>query len=287
MKKTSIFFTLFLAMLYITLSSDKDGAAHHGHGDITGATTGTVGHCQTGSCHGGNNAGTIVRLQVIDTATMLPITVYNAHQTYLITLTGDATSIPTSLPAFGFQVSAVRGNHTLAGTYTLHPSYASTTQIISCGATTVVEQNAAMRQAIVDTNKYYVAFYWTAPAPVSDSVSFYALLNAVNENNAKSGDYPNAAPKVTIYENPADTKVAQVANPGSDISVFPNPATTQITVQSTNQPIDQVTITNLAGQTMYSQQSKGKQAHIDISAFPKGMYIMIVNNAVVRKFVKE
>ena len=66
MKKNSLVFTAVLAMLYITLSSDIDGAAHHGHGNITGSASGAVGHCQTSSCHGANNPLTIVQLQVLE-----------------------------------------------------------------------------------------------------------------------------------------------------------------------------------------------------------------------------
>ena len=67
MKRNSVIIAFILGILYVTLFSDIDGAAHHGHGDVTGAPSGTTGHCQTSSCHGANNANTIVQLQVLDT----------------------------------------------------------------------------------------------------------------------------------------------------------------------------------------------------------------------------
>jgi len=224
MKKGSLVVTLALSMLYITLSSDIDGPAHHGHGDITGATTGAVGHCQTSSCHGGNNPLTIVQLQVLDSSTMYPITTYNLNQTYLITITGDATGISTSLPGFGFQASAVFSNHTLAGTYTIPSAMAGNIHTYPCGATTVVEHTTRLAPISAGVNKYSVQFYWTAPSSGGDSVTFYALLNAVNGDGGSSGDKPNAAPHVTIYENPAIAAVTQVHNTLSDFTVYPNPS---------------------------------------------------------------
>ena len=201
--KKSIILTLLLGFLYVVLSSDIDGAAHHGHGNVTGATTGVVGHCQTSSCHGANNPLTIVALTVTDTSTMLPITVYNALQTYLITITGNDTAIATTLPGFGFQASAVLGNHTQAGTFVIPSASSGSLHTYPCGATTIVEHTVVLSPTAPGSNKYSVQFYWTAPPPASDSVSFFSLLNAVNGNSDNSGDYPNAAPRVTIYENPA------------------------------------------------------------------------------------
>lgn len=229
MRKKSIIFAAFLALLYITLSSDIDGPAHHGHGDITGATTGVAGHCQTGSCHGGNNPLTVVQLQVIDTTTMLPTTTYRPFHTYLVSIKGDATAVSTTLPGFGFQASAVLGNHTLAGSYTIPTALARNIHTYACGATTVVEHTATLLPDTTGVNKYSVEFYWTAPAPFTDSVTFFALLNAVNGNGGKSGDYPNAAPKVTIYEDALDM-VQQVNTTANHFSVYPNPSTGTITI---------------------------------------------------------
>ena len=220
-------------MLYIVLSSDIDGPAHHGHGNVTGATTGTVGHCQTSSCHGGNNPLTIVQLQVLDSSTMLPITIYNATQTYIVSVTGDATGISASLPGFGFQVSAVLGNLTQAGTFIVPDSSARNIHTYPCGATTIVEHSTTLLPQASGINKYSVQFYWTAPSSGSDSVTFYAMLNAVNGNGASSGDYPNAAPKVTIYENPATAAVTQVNNTVNDFTIYPNPSTGNPTIQYT------------------------------------------------------
>ena len=243
MKKNIFVFTGLLAMLYITLSSDIDGAAHHGHGDVTGATSGTVGHCQTGTCHGGNNAFNVVQLTVTDTTTLLPVTTYTALHTYLVTITGNATAVTTNLPGFGFQASAVLGNHTLAGTYTIPTAAVHNMHTFVCGATTVVEHTNTLSQDTAGINKYSVQFYWTAPAPFTDSVTFYALLNAVNGDGGKTGDYPNTAPHVTLYENPADAGVTKTSATANEFTVYPNPSSSSPTISYSLLSSQKVSIT--------------------------------------------
>lgn len=231
MLKNSIVFTCILALAYITLSSDIDGAAHHGHGNITGSSTGAVGHCQTSSCHGGNNALTLVTLQVLDSSTLQPITTYNALQTYLVTLSGNDTAVTSNLPGWGFMASAVLGNHTQAGTFSIPSALASKIHTFNCGTTTVVEHSVTLSQTTTGVNKYSTQFYWTAPAVGSDSVQFFSLLNAVNGDGGSSGDYPNAAAKVTIYES-ATSGINSLNNTVSSLalSVYPNPSLSGTTI---------------------------------------------------------
>ena len=269
MKKNSIVFTLLLAFLYIVLSSDIDGAAHHGHGNLTGSPTGGTAHCQTSSCHGANKAQTLVTLQVLDTSTMMPITVYNALQTYLVTIDGNDTAVTTSLPGFGFMASAVLGNHTQAGTYTIPSALTGKIHTYPCGVTTVVENSLVLPATASGVNKYSTQFYWTAPPVASDSVSFYSVLNAVNGNGSSSGDYPNASPVVTIYENPATatcgiptglahTAISQTsvllnwsAVPGAVSYKVQYRATGAITWSTTNATTTSVTVTGLTPATTY------------------------------------
>ncbi len=83
----------------------------------------------------------------------------------------------------------------------------------------------------------------------------------------------------------------------NEITIFPNPATTQLTIQSTAQPITHISITNLLDQTVFNLQFTvgSLQASVDVSALPAGMYFVRINDspsassgqAVVRKFLKE
>ena len=79
--------------------------------------------------------------------------------------------------------------------------------------------------------------------------------------------------------------VPQIAN-NNDIALFPNPAYDELTIQSTEK-INNVEITNLIGQTIYTNKFNTEKAEVDVAAMPAGIYFVKVNNTTVRKFVKE
>ena len=88
---------------------------------------------------------------------------------------------------------------------------------------------------------------------------------------------------IGIYEGIAATPAA------STLSIFPNPATTSLTIQSSIQPVTDISIANLLGQEVGSKHIAGGslQASVDISALPAGVYFVKVNGGAVKKFVKE
>jgi uncharacterized repeat protein (TIGR01451 family) len=82
---------------------------------------------------------------------------------------------------------------------------------------------------------------------------------------------------------------------GSSITIYPNPAHDLLYINipdntslSFGEGRGEVTITNLLGQTLYSQQptTNSQLLTIDISDLPNGVYIVKINDE-VRKFVKE
>ena len=75
----------------------------------------------------------------------------------------------------------------------------------------------------------------------------------------------------------------------NQISIFPTPASTQLTIQSTNQPINQITITNLLGKTLLLQNAPAncKLLQVNISTLPPAVYFVKINGTEFRKFVKE
>jgi sugar lactone lactonase YvrE len=84
----------------------------------------------------------------------------------------------------------------------------------------------------------------------------------------------------------SNTLAVPVVNNVKDLCIFPNPATTSLTIVSTDN-ILQVVITNLLGQTLYTNAYHTTHATVDISVLPGGVYFIKVNNTEVRKFVKE
>jgi hypothetical protein len=70
------------------------------------------------------------------------------------------------------------------------------------------------------------------------------------------------------------------------LTIYPNPATTSLTITSQS-PINQITITNLLGQTIYSNNYNSEQVQVDVSDLPTGLYFVKVNGSEMRKFMKE
>ena len=80
--------------------------------------------------------------------------------------------------------------------------------------------------------------------------------------------------------------VAAVSN-AHPLTIYPNPATNSLTISSADQPISQVTITDLVGQVVLTHAYNTKLAKIDITSLAQGIYLIKINGAEVRKFVKE
>ena len=79
------------------------------------------------------------------------------------------------------------------------------------------------------------------------------------------------------------------ANYNKTIRLYPNPVKDNLTIESPTNANQKLEIINLLGQTMYTYYIYSK-ATIDVSSFPKGVYLIKINTpngVVVKKFVKE
>ena len=73
------------------------------------------------------------------------------------------------------------------------------------------------------------------------------------------------------------------------IKIYPNPTSSTLTIETNSTTKQNIEIVNLLGQTMYTHYIYSK-ATVDVSAFPKGIYLIKLNTdkgIVVKKFVKE
>jgi len=90
-----------------------------------------------------------------------------------------------------------------------------------------------------------------------------------------------------IIDTPSATSLGILKTALAQVEVYPNPACTSLTIVSTTQPINQITITNILGQAVYSNKYDTTKAQIDVSSLPTGLYFVKINGSEVRKFVKE
>jgi trimeric autotransporter adhesin len=71
------------------------------------------------------------------------------------------------------------------------------------------------------------------------------------------------------------------------INIYPNPAHTQLFIQSTGEPVNEVTISNLLGQAVYTHEFSNTLVQVDVADLPNGMYLVRINGTEVRKFIKQ
>jgi len=73
----------------------------------------------------------------------------------------------------------------------------------------------------------------------------------------------------------------------NELTIYPNPATNLLTISSTGPSIKQLTITNLIGQTVYTNEYNELKVQIDVAGLLTGVYFVRVNGTEVRNFMKE
>jgi len=86
--------------------------------------------------------------------------------------------------------------------------------------------------------------------------------------------------------NKFSTGTPIIKKTGKDCILYPNPAYNSINISCTY-PINQITITNAIGQTLYSSKYDVSSTSINIINYPPGLYFACINNSKVIKWVKE
>jgi hypothetical protein len=88
----------------------------------------------------------------------------------------------------------------------------------------------------------------------------------------------------TLHTPP--TAIKDIDVPGNEVFLTPNPATNILTINGTNR-ITQLVIINLIGQTIYSNTPNTEKAEVNVSNLPSGIYLIRINDTIIKKFVKE
>jgi hypothetical protein len=82
------------------------------------------------------------------------------------------------------------------------------------------------------------------------------------------------------------TSLVKDPTSNSGIIIYPNPATTSLTI-SAPANITSLTIINLLGRTVYTNQYNSQQVQVHVADLPAGIYFVKVNGVEIRKFVKQ
>ena len=296
MKKKSLLVLFTAIACSVVISGYHAGPAANGY-DCTGAETGLgnfAGCGGTGGCHS-SSATTGITLTVVLDSAGKPTTHYTGGKAYTIVITGTNTTT-NSLPKFGFQIGCIKGSASVVtptneGTFG-SPYPASThysAGVASYYVLNVVEQSTQLSPTSGTGGNgtvYKETINWTAPAKGTGTVSFWAALNAVNnDGNADKQDLWNLK-NVAISEWPVATGVDQVTENTLNLSVYPNPAkySTTLNYNLTEEANVQVGMYNMAGQKVYDmnygQQTAGDhQQQLDLAGMnlKSGIYIITIN----------
>ncbi|NCX95021.1 MAG: hypothetical protein EBX41_01180 [Chitinophagia bacterium] len=208
MKKSFLVVLIAGILCQIVLSSDSRGY----RGNVTGSTGAGTGANQGCSCHGSQNGSIDVSVELDSAGTA--VNHYTPGGSYTIKISGVNNS-SSSLPKFGFQLSAVLANATPAGGNTMAgqpgamqagtwgTSLPTGTSSITVGSLFLIGHSTPLAAATGTGGSgttYVQSIPWTAPAANSGAVVIYGVLNAVNGNSASNGDLFNIAKTLYIPE---------------------------------------------------------------------------------------
>lgn len=268
MKK--IYIIGILGLMAVALSSayifkDQNGRAN---------ATGSPGEVTCGNCHsGGSSASSGVSVTAVPSFsnnTYYPDSVYN------VSITVNAAGFNK----FGFGCEVLTDANANSG---LLSNPGTGVKIIATTRKNVT--HSTPKTGVNNTAVFN--FKWTAPSAGAGTANFYVCGNAVNGNNAFSGDLPiphhytvaEAAPPVDTTNT---SSVRELSNaPVSFLHVFPNPANglVQIDYVLTGNAKVLITVTNMNGQILKSvsqdQQFTGSNSYVlNTKELPKGIYFV-------------
>ena len=189
-------------------------------------------------------------------------------------------------------------------TYTANGTYHScVTAYTYCGSDSACHDfiicSTSPVASFTDTGTLTVGYTYTGTTFMKDSVKWNfgdghtdTVLNPVHTFTA-NGTYHVC---ITVYTYcGSDSACKDVVVHGLGVNtiniskiegIYPNPATNPLTISASDK-ITTIAITNLLGQTIFTHEYNSEQVQVDIANLPKGLYVIKVNGAEVRKFVKE
>ncbi len=276
--KRILLLTATSGLLYLTLSSNSVGPAAMGL-NATGSP-GSSSSC--GGCHGGGPGTTAAALQIrkLSTGPNGPIvTQYMPDTNYIVKVVGNHAT----LTHFGFQLTALKTANTNAGTFSNLPG---TVHSSTVGNKLIVEHATQLAKT---NNQFEATFNWKAPASGTGTVTFYGIINAVNNNSQVGGDKPSPPFTIALSE----TTPASVGNVEQlmRVEVYPNPVTTQLNVKTGN--IEKGTYAlsayDLNGKQIFHTTltitNAGQEASINTVDWASGIYHIQLSKGEIKKTI--
>lgn len=286
MKKKILLFTSVVLISSYVLSSYNRGAASNGY-DCTGAEsslTGTYANftgCTNGGCHGNTTPTTTVGITITLDSAGYPTTHYKGGMTYYVKLTGT-NGTGTSLPAYGFQLTAIKGtSRATTSTGIQGGTFASTglpasTQLTAPGTYTCLSILEQSTRISVSGTTFTDSFSWTAPIAGTGVVSFWSAVNFVNGNGSADRTDQWDTAKININEWATSAGVATIIE-NTEVVAYPNPVSNMLNMQINGaEGIYNVTVYDLAGRAIMNENitatGNNYTTSINTTNWATGMY---------------
>lgn len=276
MKKRFLLVPLFGVFAYVTLSSDSNGPG----GNKTGSHGASAG---CGSCHGSSATSGVTLSFVLDSAGT-PVTRYKPGMTYTLKMTATNTT-SNNLPKFGTQMSVVSGSGSSSTNAGQFQSWPASTDTFRTGGICILEHTARLSPATGTGSTgttYEVSTMWKAPAAGTGTVTVYGVVNAVNTSPSDddAGDKWNTG-NTSFTELPSTTAIANVS--AASINIFPNPVGDQLNIADYN---GAYMVFDVNGKLVASG-NVANNSTINTSSWPAGLYIVKLDNQVIKSIIKK
>lgn len=204
----------------------------------------------------------------------------------------------TPPPPFSQSPTICNGQSVTVGsnTYTVSGTYHDTlTSYQGCDSTVTtiltvnsVDTSVSVSNATLTANASPATYQWincngNTPIPGQTNQSFTAV---VNDNYAVIVTQNSCSDTSSCYNINTVGIVKSISI--STIYIYPNPAANNITIESPQQAV--IEITNIQGQLIKNIVASSNKINVDVSTFPSGMYFVKVKTekgVAVQTFVKE
>jgi hypothetical protein len=251
--KTSLLMIPAMAFLLMSNTGGKSGAFSGSPGD--GGTSCTA-------CHSGGNFGASVAI-----THDIPTTGYLLNTTYNVTVTGTS-----SASAHGFQMTAEK----VADDSKIGTLIEGTTSSLTNGGVNITHTNSS--------NSSWT-FQWKSPATDEGKVTFFAALNAANDNGGTSGD------QVVTGDSGQISSLSVADAKRLNFEMYPNPAATDLIIQLPSGANEAtVEFYDYIGRMSLSKKISNSDSQINVSNLNKGVYLLKVlsdDKIGIQKFIKK
>ena len=262
-----LFIASFAALNIYDVPNAHSNAAQppKGRTGAPGETTCAISGCHVGAINSGTGS-----LSINFNA---GVNGYSLGQTYNMSVTVSSAGASK----WGFEMVALNGSNNSVGTFI--GNAAQNTETGSANNRLYIYQ----KNAPTGANSHTFNFQWTAPATNAGDITFYAIGNAANSNNAATGDLIYTVSQEISF----NTGVTEVAAGSSLLNAYPNPATETLQISYNVQKATQINLTlaDLSGKivaTLHNNEYKnaGKYTEtLPLNDLAAGIYLLQISNS--------